>query len=179
MLTEANMQHGRDYNGEDVSGWLMSEKLNGCRAYWDGETMWSRGGRVINIPDAMRMMLPKGIHLDGEMFCPLDFNNAKRAVQYSRFVASVEFHVFDLPTCPGSFSERYSALMRLLKFHTNHVKMVPVYHCPSIDRAVCWMKEIQVKGGEGVMLRDPADIYQPGRSRGLLKLKEEPCNDQG
>ena len=29
---------------QDPTGWLMSEKLDGVRCYWDGMKLWSRGG---------------------------------------------------------------------------------------------------------------------------------------
>lgn len=174
MVNESNMQHGRDYSSQEVYGWLMSEKLNGCRAYWDGECMWSRGGKEIIIPHAMRAMLPINHHLDGEMYCPLDFNNAKRAVQYSRFADSVTFYAFDVPSHDGVFADRYHLLRQLLKPHTHHVRMVAQYFCGHIDEAVEWMKIIQGCGGEGVMLHDPEDLYAPGRTFGLLKLKEAP-----
>ena len=34
----------------NVSGWYMSEKLDGVRAYWDGENLISRNGKVFNVP---------------------------------------------------------------------------------------------------------------------------------
>jgi len=177
MITEKDMQHGRDFSGENVSGWLMSEKFNGCRAYWDGSTMWSRGGKVINIPQQMRVMLPVDLCLDGEIYCPVNFNNAKRAVQQSLFCESVVFIAFDIPSHPGNFAERYLHLSRLVKPHTNHVKLAVQYKCHGTESAIQFMKSIQTAGGEGVMLHDPADLYQSGRTRGLLKLKMEPCHD--
>ena len=171
MINESMMMHGRDYNRQDVSGWLMSEKLNGCRAYWDGENMWSRGGKLIQIPQQMRAMLPTDYHLDGEMFCPVDFNNAKRAVQYSRFSDQVVFCVFDVPSHPGPFNERYLTITRLLHPHTSYVKFVPQWKCHNIDEAVKFMRKIQADGGEGVMLHDPAAFYTQWRTDSLLKLK--------
>lgn len=32
----------QEYRNQDVSGWLMSEKLDGVRAYWDGKRLISR-----------------------------------------------------------------------------------------------------------------------------------------
>lgn len=51
-MNENDMQHGVDWNGQDVSGWIATEKYNGCRAYWDGGNLWSRGGLKVNIPDS-------------------------------------------------------------------------------------------------------------------------------
>jgi DNA ligase-1 len=35
---------GFDRGNEDPTGWYMSEKLDGVRAYWDGEQFWSKNG---------------------------------------------------------------------------------------------------------------------------------------
>ena len=32
----------QEFKGQDVSGWAMSEKLDGVRAYWDGKRLISR-----------------------------------------------------------------------------------------------------------------------------------------
>jgi DNA ligase-1 len=36
---------------EDPTGWLMSEKLDGVRCYWNGSTMYTRNGNVFYPPD--------------------------------------------------------------------------------------------------------------------------------
>ena len=33
-----------DETRDDPSGWLMSEKLDGVRCYWDGSVMYTRNG---------------------------------------------------------------------------------------------------------------------------------------
>ena len=30
------------YENQDIQGWVMSEKLDGIRGYWDGKTLLSR-----------------------------------------------------------------------------------------------------------------------------------------
>lgn len=37
----------KDYNGQDVDGWLCTEKLDGVRAYWNP---WSRGMNIRDVP---------------------------------------------------------------------------------------------------------------------------------
>lgn len=174
MINETNMMHGCDYIGEDVTGWLMSEKFNGCRAYWDGETMWTRGGNVIQIPDAMRAQLPS-CHLDGEIFAGRDgFEKARLAVQHNRWVPGIEFCVFDAPNHPGSFADRYAFLEKLLPYD-GVVHSAQHDICEGITDALAFMIDIQeCYGGEGVVLRDPANVYVAGRSTGVLKLKELP-----
>ena len=117
-ITEKNMMHGSDYLGEDVTGWLMSEKLNGCRGFLDGEQMWSRGGSIIYIPDVMRLGLPVGIALDGEIHAGRNgFEIARRGVQYNQWDTSINYSVFDAPFHSGCFSERYDFISAQGKWH--------------------------------------------------------------
>ena len=38
------------WQGQDVRGWAMSEKLDGVRAYWDGHQLNSRAGYPFQPP---------------------------------------------------------------------------------------------------------------------------------
>ncbi len=39
-----------DSKVHDPKGWLMSEKLDGVRCYWNGNTLYSRNGVKIRAP---------------------------------------------------------------------------------------------------------------------------------
>jgi len=175
MISEKNMMHGVDYLDEDVSGWWMSEKLDGCRAYWDGECMWSRGGKVIAIPDVMRAALPVGVALDGEIHAGRGgFEVARKAVQYNHWAPECKFSAFDVPSLKDHpFYIRYEALARELQSDgvVTYIQHIP---CADVNRAVGFMELIQLEGGEGVVLRDPSALYTAGRVVSVLKLKEEP-----
>ena len=54
-------------NAADLSGWWMSEKLDGVRAYWDGKQFLSRQGNLFHAPQWFIDGLP-GIALDGELW---------------------------------------------------------------------------------------------------------------
>lgn len=175
MVNEKNMMHGVDYLGEDVTGWLMSEKLDGCRAYWDGENMWSRGGKVIAIPDIMRAALPNGVALDGEIHAGRGgFEIARQAVQYNRWTLECRFSAFDVPFLKEHpFSVRYGSLSCSLPL-VGVVNYVQHVVCEGISSAVNYMLDIQTSEGEGVVLRNPAALYVSGRVEAVLKLKEVP-----
>lgn len=175
MISEKNMMHGVDYLNEDVARWLMSEKLDGCRAYWDGSAMWSRGGKLINIPDVMRDALPADVHLDGELFAGRDgFEIARRFVQYGQWNDRIQFCVFDAPKIPGRFSDRYQYLEGLLPA-AGVVNYIQHMLCHDIHDAINYLNEIQeCLAGEGVMLRDPLALYVTGRVDTVLKLKGRP-----
>src|SRR4051812_34623257 len=54
-------------NDVDLTGWWMSEKLDGVRAYWDGKKLWSRLGNEFLAPDWFTAPLP-AFPLDGELW---------------------------------------------------------------------------------------------------------------
>lgn len=58
------------YNPElhDPVGWLMSEKLDGVRCYWNGSAMYTRNGHLFYPPDWFKELLPKDLCLDGELW---------------------------------------------------------------------------------------------------------------
>ena len=47
------------YENQDIQGWVMSEKLDGIRGYWDGKTLLSRQG----LPCPHRPILPRNFRL--------------------------------------------------------------------------------------------------------------------
>src|SRR5947207_14741218 len=51
----------------DPTGWWMSEKYDGLRAYWDGQKLWSRKGKVLHAPDYFLAEFPSHIVLDGAL----------------------------------------------------------------------------------------------------------------
>jgi len=54
-------------NVQDLTGWWMSEKLDGVRAYWDGKNFISRLGNLYHAPDWFVAKLPP-VPLDGELW---------------------------------------------------------------------------------------------------------------
>ena len=67
-------------NQVDVTKYLVSEKLDGVRAIWDGATLRFRSGRQVRVPEWFVAGLPKRA-LDGELWlgavpssgCPASF----------------------------------------------------------------------------------------------------------
>ena len=52
----------------DPTGYVMSEKLDGMRAYWCGEKLWTRSGLPIVTPQWFIEGFPSDVELDGELF---------------------------------------------------------------------------------------------------------------
>ena len=58
--------------GVALDDYWVSEKLDGVRAYWDGERFWSRGGNEYRAPDWFTEGFPD-VPMDGELWmgrCP-------------------------------------------------------------------------------------------------------------
>jgi DNA ligase-1 len=169
-ITEKDMQHGEDYQGQDVTGWMISEKHDGCRAYWDGYQMWTRGGKIVQIPAAMKAALPSGIAIDGEIHAGRGgFEIARQAVQYNKWVFGVVFSGFDLPGQPDTFERRYKILSYLIPSNgiVNYIEHTP---CTGIASALETIQTIQAGAGEGAVVRNPVSLYRKGRTEDILKL---------
>src|SRR5918998_891176 len=65
----------------DPTGWWLSEKLDGVRAYWDGRQLLSRLGNMFHAPDWFIDGLPDH-PLDGELF--LDRKSFQKTVAIVR-----------------------------------------------------------------------------------------------
>lgn len=169
-MNEKDMQHGRNYNGQGIKSFVATEKFDGCRAYWDGENLWSRGGLKIRIPDYWRTALPAGIHLDGEVYDGVDgLYRCGSAVRYGNFTPSMLFMVFDCPSCNGDYQTRmdYAA-----KFRNGPLQVAayrPIKHLSEVRELLA---EVLQRGGEGLILRNPKLKYMPGRTAEILKIKE-------
>ena len=65
------LAHNYDPDKHKVTGWYMSEKLDGVRCYWNGKTMYTRTGKLFYAPDEWKAKLPS-IPLDGELWTKRD-----------------------------------------------------------------------------------------------------------
>ena len=65
------LAHNFDPEKHDPKGWLMSEKLDGVRCYWNGKTMHTRNGNPFYAPEWWKKNLPQ-IALDGELWTDRD-----------------------------------------------------------------------------------------------------------
>ena len=167
-MNESDMMHGQHYNGQDIAGWICTEKLDGVRAYWDGATMWTRGGKAIDLPDTWRETLPAGVHLDGELFAGYGRRQlAVNAARYGRWHDAVRFVAFDAPNAQGN----YLARLRIANQHAMAGYEMSHSTVQNTVHAFYKKQSIKAKGGEGLMLRHPELEYHPGRTHLMLKLK--------
>jgi len=168
------LQKAKVYNGyEKVTGWLMSEKLDGIRGYWDGKQLKSKNGNIIHTPKWFTKDFPS-FELDGELWTKRgDFENIQSIVLSDTPTdkwKEVTYNIFEVPNHEGNFTQR-------LQFAKNHIKKVKHMHlikqikCKGKDHINEFLNEIEKLGGEGVMIKNPNCSYFTGRSSSILKVK--------
>lgn len=164
----------------DVREYLVSEKLDGVRAYWDGTQLRFRSGRPVNAPAWFIAGLP-AVALDGELWLGRDSfdelsgvvrRDPPNEVQWRR----VRYMIFDSPQTAGSFSERLTALTGKLSESSAVGSWVHLIEQRAVaDNAALRqkMREVIAGKGEGLMLHRADAAYRAGRSDDLLKFKPQ------
>ena len=163
-------------NQVDVGQYLVSEKLDGVRGIWDGQTLRFRSGRTINAPAWFLDGLPKR-PLDGELWMGRGtFERlsgiVRREVPDDAEWRPVRYMIFELPGAPGTFAER-AELIRVTVKQANvpWLREIEQFRVVDRDSLKKRMKEVVKAGGEGLMLHRADAPYETGRSDTLLKMK--------
>ena len=159
----------------DIRGWWMSEKLDGVRGYWTGKELVSRSGNVFHAPEWFTKNFPS-TPLDGELWMGRQ--------QFSELVSivsrktpdnrwqQVQYLVFDAPQAGGGFEDRIGFARRWFQDNgSTYAKVLEQQVCEDEKHLRNKLKQIESRGGEGVMLRRPKSPYTVGRSHDLLKVK--------
>jgi DNA ligase-1 len=162
-------------NSQDLAGWWMSEKLDGVRAYWDGRRLISRLGNTFHAPDWFLEGFPES-PLDGELWIARkQFQRTVGIVRRqdrSDHWKEVSYVAFDAPAFDGPFETRLASVRDYVG------RLLPPYlrahehsACEGVEHLRTELSRVEALGGEGLMLRRPASIYEVGRSVTLLKVK--------
>lgn len=169
------------YKNQEVTGWVMSEKLDGVRGFWTGSQLLSRQGYPLNPPDYFVKNFPP-FALDGELFSERgEFNTISATVRSANPKGwyKLKLQVFDVPNAKGDLFERLGQLKRYLAENpTPYIEIIPQIPIQDKSHLQQFFKEIQQLGGEGVVIRNPNSPYIHGRSAQILKLKavfDEEC----
>lgn len=167
-----NLMLAKEYVHQDIRGWVMSEKLDGVRAYWDGKQLLSRQGTIFTPPSDFTQNFPP-YPLDGELFSTRgQFEQISATVRSKQGDWSkIKLYVFDVPKEKGNLYERLAVLEDYLKKHPANIMIIKQYPVQNIEQAKQEMARIVKLGGEGIILRNPNLSYSAGRSDGYLKLK--------
>ena len=173
LYAAPNLILAKEYSGQNIAGWAMSEKLDGVRAYWDGRKLISRQGHPFSPPAGFTRDFPP-YPLDGELYSRRGaFEQISAAVRSANGDWSgIKLHVFDAPQAPGNLYQRLALVQRHLAAHPQaKIAVIPQTRVRDAAHAQQFLRQIEAQGGEGVMLRNPNIPYQGGRSDNLLKLK--------
>jgi DNA ligase-1 len=159
----------------DPTGWWMSEKLDGVRAYWDGKQFQSRNRKLFLAPDWFVEGLPE-VPLDGELWIDRKkFNRTSGIVRRADkpdLWNEIRYVVFDAPAATGGFEERLDFLADLFaRRPPQYARTHEHQRCRDLEHLLAELARVEALGGEGLMLREPGSRYETNRSPTLLKVK--------
>lgn len=160
----------------DPSAYLVSEKLDGVRAIWDGKVLRFRSGNIVLAPAWFIEALPK-TPLDGELWLGRgQFDELSGIVRTfpprDQDWRRVSLQVFELPNAPGSFAQRYVRMQEIAATaQFAQLQVVPQRTLQTNAQLQAYLHSVVRAGGEGLMLHLASANYQTGRQNVLLKLK--------
>jgi DNA ligase-1 len=165
----------------DPSGWIMSEKLDGVRAFWDATKGFrSRNHNQLQSPEwfarDLYKCVPKGFVLDGELHVP-DANASTVSGILHRTSSKdewsrVQFYVFDVIGPLVNFAERSELLKEIVEAcNCPELIFLPQTKVRNMQHAYQFYKSVVLAGGEGVVLKNPNSLYEHRRSSNMLKWK--------
>ena len=168
-----------EYKGQNVSGWLASEKLDGVRAYWDGRNLLSRNGKILAVPEGWSTYFPP-FALDGELYTARgEFEKIQSIVmdKTPNEVAwsEIKFYVFDVPEASGGLLERLSELENFILKNPQagqNLKIIKQVKVKDNAEFEAFAEAVIAKGGEGAVVREPNAPYERKRSKNALKYKK-------
>ena len=170
------VQKPKIYHGyENINGWLMSEKLDGIRGYWDGKELKSKNGNKINAPKWFTHDFPP-FALDGELWSKRgDFENIQSIVlddMPSEKWQEISYQIFEVPHHDGNFTQRLLYADKWLnEKKIKHVHTIKQIKCKNREQLKKYLHYIEKIGGEGVVIKNPKLPYFTGRSTQILKVK--------
>ena len=168
-----------EYKGQNVSGWLASEKLDGVRPYWDGRNLLSRNGKILAVPEGWSTYFPP-FAIDGELYTARgEFEKIQSIVmdKTPNEVAwsEIKFYVFDVPEASGGLLERLGELEKFILQNPQvgqNLKIIKQVKVKDNAEFEAFAEAVIAKGGEGAVMREPNAPYERKRSKNALKYKK-------
>ena len=168
-----------EYKGQNVGGWLVSEKLDGVRAYWDGRNLRSRNGKILAAPGGWSAHFPP-FALDGELYTARgEFEKIQSIVMdktpNEAAWSEIKFYVFDVPEASGGLLGRLSELEKFILKSPQagqNLKIIKQVKVKDNAEFEAFAEAVIAKGGEGAVVREPNAPYERKRSKNALKYKK-------
>jgi DNA ligase-1 len=166
------------YRGNvEIQNYLVSEKLDGIRGFWDGEKLISRQGNEINAPKWFTKNFPRQA-LDGELWIGREkFEQVSSVVRQKipddKKWQNVRFMIFDLPKSNSVFSQRFVEMKNLVaSSNSKYLQLINQFEISDEKTLFLELEKITKNGGEGLMLHLKNSLYAAKRDDDLLKLKK-------
>ncbi|MES2049982.1 MAG: DNA ligase [Pseudomonadota bacterium] len=165
-------------NKFDPNAYLVSEKLDGVRAVWDGRQLRFRSGRIIHAPAWFTAGFPTHA-LDGELWMGRQsFERLSAAVRRQEAVdaewKNITYQLYELPNGTGDFAARIQTLEASVKTAgVAWLQVLPQSRVADRTALKLMLDKIVQVGAEGLMLHRLDAQWQTGRSEVLLKLKPQ------
>jgi len=161
----------KTYKDQNITGWVMSEKLDGIRAYWDGKKLLTRSGNIIHVPSWFTKDYPP-FEIDGELWTKRkDFENIVSIVQDktpSKEWREIKHYIFEVPNAKGGLFKR---LAKVKKYESDIIRIIPQTYIKDKKHLKKFLAKIEQSKGEGVVVRDPKAPYIAKRTNKVLKVK--------
>lgn len=163
-------------SGIDVREYLVSEKLDGVRALWDGEHFYTRQGNQIHAPVWFTKNFPN-TPMDDELWIARgQFDAVSGAVRKATPVDAewqkITYQLFELPQAQGTFEKRVQRMQALVKkANSPYLKVIQQFRIKDEAQLKNKLQQVVKAHGEGLMLHLASAEYVTGRSNVLLKLK--------
>ena len=171
-----NLMLAKKYENQKIEGWLMSEKFDGVRAFWNGEDLISRQGYKFSAPKEFLKNFPN-FALDGELFFKRgEFEKTISIIRSKNYEdwQNLNYLIFDVPQAEGGLLKRLEVLEEWLKKNpAPHLKIIEQKKIKDKAEVENFLKEVLAKNGEGVILRNSQTAYENGRTDNFLKLKPQ------
>jgi len=176
-LNGTELQKAKIYQSKhNISNWLMSEKLDGIRTYWNGKELLSKNGNKIYAPSWFTKDFPS-FELDGELWTKrADFENIQNIVldkTPTKYWKEITYNIFEVPNEKGNFRKRLMKIQKWLEKNQNkYIKVIPQIKCKNKKHLDEYLEELINLKAEGVMIKNPEISYFKGRSSQILKVKK-------
>jgi len=177
-INKPTIQLASQYHSDiQIQNYLVSEKLDGVRARWNGERLITRSGLTINTPKWFIQEFPSQT-LDGELWIGRNKFDQVSGIVRQKTVDNeqwkkITFNVFDLPLSKAPFLTRYNILQELFSTQLSpYIVLIDQKELDSKKVLHDWLNVIEIKRGEGLMLHHKDSLYEHKRSKSLLKLKK-------
>ena len=161
----------KTYKEQNITGWVMSEKLDGVRAYWNGRELLTRNGKKIYAPIWFTKDYPP-FEIDGELWTKRrDFENIVSIVRDKTPTngwREIKHYIFEVPNAKGGLFER---LEKVKPYENEYIKILDQIKVKDKKHLDTFLKEIESQKGEGVVVRDPKAPYINRRTAKVLKVK--------